>query len=137
MHRIPIVAFCLVMGISAPFNCVLAETQATATADACRELEIYNVEMKALIRVIRRDHWGNKNFLSAFRRAQSAWSVFRDAHLNAVYPGQPERYGSAYAMCRCIVLKELTQERIETLKKWRDDGAEGDVCAGSMKRKAP
>lgn len=134
MQKILIVVFCLAIGISAPAYNAFGETQATMTEDACRELENSNFEMKKLYTNILQAHSTDKRFLSAFRKAQNAWTAFRDAHLNAVYPQGPKAYVSSHGMCRCILLNELTRERVTTLRKWLSESTEGDVCAGSMGR---
>jgi len=133
MRGLLIMSLCLGVWLSTPVLRSSAETQATMTADACRELENSDVEMKRIHRQIIRNHKDNKRFITAFNKAQKAWSVYRDAQLAAIYPESPERYGSAYGMCRCTVLNDLTRERIETLKKWLSKGTEGDVCAGSLR----
>ncbi len=135
MRGLLIVLLCLGVWLSTPVLRSSAVTQATMTANACLELDNSNAEMKRIHRQIIRDHKDNKRFTTAFNKAQRAWSAFRDAQLTALYPESPELYGSAYGMCRCTMLNELTRERIETLKKWLSEGTEGDVCAGSMKWK--
>jgi uncharacterized protein YecT (DUF1311 family) len=133
MRGLLIVSVCLAIWVFTPTLRSSAETQTTMTADACLELENSNAEMKRIHRQIIRYHKDNKRFITAFNKAQKAWSVYRDAQLAAIYPESPERYGSAYGMCRCTVLNDLTRERIETLKKWLSKGTEGDVCAGSLR----
>jgi uncharacterized protein YecT (DUF1311 family) len=133
MRGFLIVPLCLAIWAVTPALRSYAETQAAMTADACLALENSNAEMKRIHRQIVRDHNDNKRFITAFNKTQRAWSAFRDADLNAIYPEPSEFYGSVYGMCRCTVLNELTRERIETLKKWLLKGTEGDVCAGSMK----
>jgi uncharacterized protein YecT (DUF1311 family) len=135
MRGLLIVSLCLAFRFIAPVYQACAETQASLNADACLDLEHSNAEMKRIQRRIILDHKDEKMFVAAFRKAQQAWMAFRDAQLNAVYPESPELYGSANVMCRCFVLNKLTRERIETLKMWLSEEMEGDVCAGSMKRK--
>ena len=135
MRGLLIVTLCLTFRLFAPVYHASAATQATLNADACLELENSNAEMKRIQRRIILDHNEEKRFVAAFRKAQQAWIAFRDAQLNAVYPESPKLYGSANVMCRCFVLNKLTRERMETLKMWLSEDTEGDVCAGSMKRK--
>jgi uncharacterized protein YecT (DUF1311 family) len=133
MRGFLIVLLCLTICLFTPALRSYAETQAEMTAGACLELENSNAEMTRIHQQIIRDHKADKRFISAFNKAQKTWSVFRDADLSAIYPESPERYGSAYGMCRCTVLNEMTRERIEKLKKWLSKGTEGDVCVGSIK----
>lgn len=133
MRGLLIVLLCLAIWVFTPTLRSSAETQATITADACLELENSDAEMMRIHRQIIRDHKDNQRFITAFNKAQKAWSAYRDAQLAAVYPESPELYGSVYGICRCTMLNNLTRERIETLKKWLSKSTEGDVCAGSLK----
>jgi len=134
MHGFSQLFLCLVISITTPVFCASAETQAKMTVDACHELDKSNSEMKEIYRRILKDNMDEKRFTVAFERAQRAWSVFRDAHLHALYPKAPDSYGTTHEMCRCLVLNQMTRERIETLKKWLSGGMEGDVCQGSTMR---
>lgn len=127
-----IVSICFSVWSFTPGIAFSAETQSAMTADACIQLRNSNAEMKKIIGQIITDHKDNKRFINAFNKAQKAWSAFRDADMNAVYPESPQSYGSAYGMCRCTLLNEMTRERIDKLKKWLSGDTEGDVCAGSM-----
>ncbi len=110
-----------------------ATTQATITAQACNELKKTSGEMEQLRQTILKNHRGNTRFIAAFNKAQTAWLAYRDAHLEALYPQAPASYGTSHAMCRCLVLNLMTQERIETIRKWLIPASEGDVCAGSLR----
>ena len=135
MHGFSQLFLCLVISITTPVFCASAETQAEMTVDACSELDKSNSEMNEIYRRILKDNMDEKRFAVAFERAQMAWSVFRDAHLLALYPQAPDSYGTAHEMCRCLVLNQMTRERIETLKKWLSSNTEGDLCSGSMMKK--
>jgi uncharacterized protein YecT (DUF1311 family) len=69
------------------------------------------------------------------RRAQRAWIVFRDAHMEAIFPAE-KRY-SARPMAAAIVQTELTEARIEQLKGWTDGVEEGDITAGTRHQYEP
>jgi len=126
-----IIAVCGVM----PDCRTYGETQMKMAADVCHELEISNAEMKKVYSDILKERGNDKTFTDALIRAQSAWTSFRDAHMEALYPSPPEVYGSSHGMCRCTVLNRMTRERIETLRTWLSGGVEGDLCAGSTGRK--
>lgn len=76
-------------------------------------------------------------FLEKLRNAQHAWSIFRDAELEARFPAESKQsqYGSVYLMCAAYFLAQRTQERIRQLQEWLDGTEEGDVCAGSVQIK--
>ena len=77
---------------------------------------------------------GDKNFLEAFKAAQKAWLVFRDAHIKAVYsdPNPMFAYGTLHAACYCLLLDLMTTERTNELRKrWIIGADEEDTCAGS------
>ena len=76
-------------------------------------------------------------FIRKLREAQRAWLAFREAELAARYPEQDKRlsYGSVYPMCRRQVLAELTGQQTAQLRQWLAGAEEGEVCAGSIKKK--
>jgi uncharacterized protein YecT (DUF1311 family) len=110
------------------------ETNADASAELQRaEAELTNVYQKAL-------HYAetdptlkfqglSKTVVKNLRQAQKAWIVFRDAHLEAIFPAE-KRY-SARPMAIAIVQTELTKARIEQLKGWAEGMEEGDITAGT------
>jgi uncharacterized protein YecT (DUF1311 family) len=63
------------------------------------------------------------------RAAQRAWITYRDAQLEADFPGENKRseYGSVYPMCFAILSPKLTRERIKTLEEMLA-APEGEVC---------
>ena len=74
-------------------------------------------------------------FIAKLKMAQKAWTTFRDAQVEALFPRANKRveYGTVYPMCHCIELQSLTEERTKQLKMWVDGIPEGDVCSGSVK----
>ena len=65
----------------------------------------------------------------------NTWIAFTTAHLASLYPNAAATYGSVNRSCRCQVLADLTLRRTTELQKWLDGAEEGEVCAGSIKRK--
>jgi uncharacterized protein YecT (DUF1311 family) len=63
------------------------------------------------------------------RAAQRAWIAYRDAQLEADFPGANKRseYGSVYPMCFDILSANLTRERVKILEGMLE-APEGDVC---------
>ncbi len=133
MNAVRVILLCLSICSSVPVSPVWGTTQAAMAAQACKGLEKNNSEMEKLRQTILKKHQGDMKFIVAFKKAQTAWLAYRDAHLEALYPQDPATYGSVHGMCRCIVLNRMTRERIETLQKWLSPAPEGDVCAGSMR----
>jgi uncharacterized protein YecT (DUF1311 family) len=77
-------------------------------------------------------------FIRRIKEAQRAWIKFRDAHLESRFPStsntnQYNEYGSIYPYCACVIMTELTKERIKQLQAWLNGTIEGDVCGGSYK----
>lgn len=70
-------------------------------------------------------------FVSDLRAAQRAWLAFRDAHMRTAFRPGPGT-GSAYPMCRSLLLQQLTRQRVDQLKALLER-EEGDVCATPMK----
>ncbi len=126
-------AFVIALAFSAPIG-ASDQTQSEMNQEACEKYKKADAELNRIYRQVLRDYAGDKNFVQKLKLAQQAWLAFRDAHLNSIY-SDPGTYGSANQMCRCIILTELTEDRIKSLREWADGTQEGDVCAGSRKFK--
>jgi len=58
-------------------------------------------------------------FIENLRKAQNIWIQFRDAELNMKFPDYPgNHYGSMHPVCRAFYLRDLTENRTETLRAW-------------------
>lgn len=112
-----------------------APTQAQMNQDACAKYRRADAEMNSAYKQILSSYERDALFIEKLKKAQRAWLLFRDAHLESLYPAQDQlaAYGSANQMCRCIVLADLTSERTGALKRWITGVQEGDVCSGSIK----
>lgn len=75
----------------------------------------------------------DRAFVAKLKRAQTAWTVYRDAELDALYPSADKQaaYGSMYESCHCNEQKQMTVQRTEVLRQWLTGVEEGNVCAGS------
>jgi uncharacterized protein YecT (DUF1311 family) len=114
----------------------LGQSQSEMTQSACESYKKADARLNRIYNQILNDYAGDKNFIEKMRAAERAWIVFRDAHVNSIYPDpSPQAYGSVNPMCRCAILEQLTNDRIKMLSEWTDGVAEGDVCAGSHKVK--
>jgi len=112
-----------------------AQTQAQINQDACDQYRTTDAEMNSSYKQILNSYGRDAPFIEKLKKAQRAWLLFRDAHLESLYPAQDQlaAYGSVNQMCRCIVLAELTRERTGALNRWITGVQEGDVCSGSIK----
>lgn len=107
------------------------------TEKACAAYKKADTEMNAVYRKILNENQQDRLFVQKMRAAQRAWVIFRDAHLESIFPAADKRaaYGSVQPMCHCMELEKITHERAKVLKQWDDGIEEGDVCAGSIKVK--
>ena len=72
-------------------------------------------------------------FVERLRASQRIWVQFRDAELAMKYPPRgADHYGSIHPVCRAYYLRDLTEERIETLNHWLDSSEESEACTGSV-----
>lgn len=93
-------------------------------------------ELNEVYNKILTDHKKDTIFIENLKKAQRLWVQFRDAELTMKFPAYPgNHYGSILPMCRAFYLKELTENRTETLKVWLRGIEEGDACKGSLKMK--
>ena len=115
-----------------------AQTQQEMNKDACDAYNDSDREMNILIGFLKDEHKAYKDdkvFIASLEKAQRAWTAYRDAYADSMFPEKNKQaaYGSAYQMCRCNELKKITDQRIQDLKRWQDGVEEGDVCSGSIK----
>jgi uncharacterized protein YecT (DUF1311 family) len=124
-----LLALLAVAALPAP---ALAQSQAEINASACDAVKKADAELNAVYTAILKKNAEDKRFLDKLKAAQRAWIAFRDAEMGARYPAQDKsEYGSAFNLCWCNALADLTRRRTTDLKLWRDGIPEGDVCVGS------
>ncbi|HXD30242.1 MAG TPA: lysozyme inhibitor LprI family protein [Pyrinomonadaceae bacterium] len=113
------------------------QNQMELNEKACAAYKKADAKMNAIYKKILNDYRKDRLFVQKMRAAQRAWLVFRDAHLESMYPAVDKRaaYGSVQPMCHCMELEKITDERAKVLKQWTDGIEEGDVCGGSIKVK--
>ena len=74
------------------------------------------------------------SFIMNLKGSQRIWIRFRDAEVKMMYPDrEPGYYGTIHPVCVSSYLEELTQTRIDKLKKWLEDIKKSDGCSGSIK----
>ena len=127
----------ILIAFTCNFSLSIAQTQLSMSTEACNNYQQVDEELNSLYKQILKDtrYSNNKPFLSALKTAQTNWIKFRDASIDAKFPGldKKKQYGSVLTMCSCAFLTELTLKRIDELKIWIQGTPEGDVCAGSVK----
>ena len=122
----------LALVFAAPAWPALAQSQAAYNAAACAALKKADAELNAVYTAVLKKNADDKNFIDKLKVAQRAWVAFRDAEMGARYPEEDKSaYGSAFNLCWCNALADLTKRRTADLKLWRDGIPEGDVCVGS------
>ncbi|CAM4350798.1 lysozyme inhibitor LprI family protein [Gillisia hiemivivida] len=115
------------------FNC-FSQTQAEMNQEAYDEFNKSNDKLNEIYQTILSGYKNDTLFIENLKISQRIWVQFRDAEMEMKYPKYPNRiYGSIHPTCRAFCLKELTEKRITTLKKWTNGEEEGDVCNGSVK----
>lgn len=122
--------FLLVMSLMT--GVAYAQTQVELSGDACSEYKQAEAELNSVYREVLATHKRDRAFEKKLKEAQLAWIKFRDAHLESIFPAanKQQEYGSAFQMCYCGELAEITYKRIAQLKQWLA-AEEGDVCNGS------
>jgi uncharacterized protein YecT (DUF1311 family) len=105
---------------------------------ACNKLKTAETALTRVYEQVLKAKAPDPDFVKAFRGAHTAWMAFRDAHVLAIYPDpDPKAYGTAYSMCRCGSLEQMTIQRTRELQRlWVAGIDEGDVCTGSCVVKA-
>lgn len=89
--------------------------------------------MKSMIVKIHELYSDQPEFLAKFDASQKAWEQYRQLHIQALYPGGRENYGSSMAFCGPMVSLGLVKERIALIKQWIIGTIEGDVCCGTIR----
>lgn len=125
--------FLLFVTIAAAEPRAIPQTQTDMNEAARVEYTGADAELNRVYQQILQARKADLEFVLKFKAAQRAWLIFRDAHVQALFPAADKRraYGSVYPLCRWQILTELTHERTKQLKVWTEPPAEGDTCSGS------
>lgn len=109
-----------------------AATQLDINYGAKADFDKADARLNKVYQQARAKHKGESTLLQKLQKAQQAWIVFRDAHVEARFPdADKSNYGSAYAMCYWTEMAELTDARSKQLQLWVTGAEEGDMCSGS------
>jgi uncharacterized protein YecT (DUF1311 family) len=115
-----------------------AQTQTRLNERACAGNRRADAEMNRVYRQILSEYQDKGEFVEKLKEAQRTWVAYRDAHMEALYPGEDKRslYGSAHEMCACPEMEKLARERTALLRRWLTGLPEGDVCGGTIRTRA-
>ncbi len=131
MKKVILLFVVIVSGLNA-----LSQTQGKMNSDAGDSLHAADKELNEVYRKILTGYSNDTLFIKNLKISQKLWIQFRDAEMNMKYPERKVGYyGSVLPMCWAIYKEQLTRDRTKTLKQWLDGIEEGDVCAGSVKKK--
>jgi uncharacterized protein YecT (DUF1311 family) len=87
-------------------------------------------ELNQVYQQILKGYKSDTAFIKNLKASQRLWVQFRDAELSMMYPDRnPGYYGSIHPMCWSIYKTELTNERIEKLRKWLNSEKEEESCS--------
>jgi len=116
------------------FNC-FSQTQAEMNKELNAEFNKTDKQLNEIYQAILSKYKSDLVFVENLKKSQRLWIQFRDAELEMKFPAKNKQleYGSLYPMCVSIYIKELTEERIKTLKEWVSGTDEGENCNGSVK----
>lgn len=110
-----------------------SQTQAEMNQQAYDDFHESDDTLNEIYQAILSDYKNDTLFINNLKKSQRIWIEFRDAEMEMKYPQYSDKfYGSIHPLCRATYLKELTDNRIQTLLNWVR-GTEGEVCNGSIK----
>ncbi|MFV8226457.1 lysozyme inhibitor LprI family protein [Christiangramia aquimixticola] len=113
-----------------------SQTQGDINQNAYDEFKEADKKLNEVYRTIISEYKKDTIFINNLVKSQRLWIQFRDAELEMKYPQYGGKYyGSVLPMCKALYLKNLTNQRIETLKNWIKGADEGEACNGSVNMK--
>ena len=115
------------------FSKVESQTQSEMNQESYISFDKADKDLNDIYKKILEKYKSDTLFIKNLKISQRIWITFRDAELNMKFPDyEPGWYGSMHPMCVNGYLKELTVNRIRTLRKWLDGRIQGDGCNGSI-----
>ncbi len=111
---------------------VFSQTQSELNKTAGQEYKNADKKLNEIYQLILKDYAANKPFIKNLKEAQRIWIQFRDAQVDAMFPGSAKSYGSMFPMCKGNYLTELTHQRTEALRVWLNGLPQGEACTGSI-----
>lgn len=111
-----------------------SQTQEDRNATARAEYEESDALLNTIYKNIQSMYSTDTLFVRNLKQSQRIWIQFRDAELEMKFPKRkPGHYGSALEACKADYMRQLTDQRIGTLKQWLGGSEEGDPCSGSVR----
>ena len=111
-------------------------SQSQMGMNACAALHAKEVEaeIEETMREIERRRASEPKLLTAVRNAQKEWVRFRDAELEALFPGADKQvvYGSMYGECYSQQRFRLAKLRVAQLRLWLDGEPDAQGCSGAI-----
>ena len=114
-----------------------AQTQDELNRCASADATAAQQQLTRVYQQIQQKYADDPAFVAKLKAAQAAWTTFRDAEMQAIFPpAHDAKRGSVLPMCVSIWQTRLTEQRTRQLRRWLDGVVEGDTCGGSIKTKA-
>lgn len=111
-----------------------AQTQAEMSRDAYAVFQKSDTLLNDVYHTLLSEYKTDTIFLNNLRTSQRHWIKFRDAEMDLKFPNYPDKmYGSIHPVFRAFYLKDLTDQRIMTLKQWISGSPEFDEIALSSR----
>jgi len=109
-----------------------AQSQLDMTTHAGEAYKKADLELNQTYQAVMQKFKNDKRTKSKIKAAEIAWLKYRDAEMEAIYPGTDKQYdyGSVYPMCHSMELTAITEHRTQELKLWLEPDEDG-VCNGS------
>lgn len=112
------------------------QTQEQFTTRAYNRYQKADKILNQTYRNILQEYKSDTEFITNLKKSQRLWIAFRDAEVRVKYPNRGSgTYPSSHQMCWYSYLEDLTKKRTKELSVWINGIEEGDVCAGSVKKK--
>ena len=104
-----------------------------AVADDCGAGLVTQAMVDRVFEEVLRANRENDLLVDKLKHSQEAWSAFKKAHIEAIFPKQDvlANYGSVYHDCVQVIASDLNCRRISQLQTWIDGFPEGETCSES------
>jgi len=115
------------------------QTQRDVERRSCAAYQAAEKELGEVYEAVLARYAQDRDLVAKLKRAQQAWTAYRDAELAALYPSTDKRaaYGSTYETCYCNERQQMIVRRTAELRQWLSGIEEGNVCAGSRRAADP
>lgn len=96
-----------------------AKTQAEMNACANQEAAHADAELNEVYRKLITEASRQPEAIEKIRAAERAWTAYRDAYMNAMYPAKDKQteYGSVYPMQADLLRASLTRRQVDALRE--------------------